>query len=58
MRYFIIERLFPSGMRRIKLEINGAIVDIITTNQNPKEVMRGMRIEHGLVHKKIIQCWL
>lgn len=58
-RVFVIDRLFPSGDIRIKLEVDGEVLAVRRFVYTPaKQAMRKMREEFGLKHKKIICCWL
>lgn len=56
-KWFIIERLFPSGKRRVKLEINGEVIDT-RVGDDAKAMIRALRIEHKLVRKHFLYAWL
>ena len=58
--YFIIERCWNGSENyfRVKLEINGEIVDCYNKAYNYKNAIKCLRADNNLQHKKAKYCYL
>ena len=58
--YFIIDRCWNGSdtYYRVKLEINGEILDVYNKTYNYKDAIKTLRIDNNLQHKKAKYCFL
>lgn len=58
--YFIIDRCWNGcdTYYRVKLEINGEILDVYNKTYNYKDAIKTLRIDNNLQYKKAKYCFL